>query len=183
MTEAEETEEKELGAPPHIPNLKKFMAMLTNTEMTDWVSLYRPTYLHRFTPFGDRDDASTPIILDEHIARFTLREDVRVTLSYGLVDHGDFRVPGEGPLSEMNARTELLDCFYLGRLVFRDTLLRADRRRMLLPMPIDWESSPPRVPKARLRLARLVHELAGPLTDFDENMKKAEFEVVDDVWP
>lgn len=163
--------------------LVTYMHTIAESRLTDWIGIYRPTFLHRFTPFGDREDPATPIILDEHLARFTYRPDISIGLAYGLIEDGDFRVPGKGFLSTVNARTELLDCFHHGQLLHREPLLRADRRRLLLPMPVDWHETPMRVPRTLYTLVRLVHALAGPLTDFDANLERAGMTVVDVRWP
>ena len=54
--------------------------------------------------------------------------------------------------------------------------------RCLLPMPRDW-NPPIAIPKMQFSLVRLVHDLAGPPTDYDEYFKAAGMKQSDTPWP
>jgi hypothetical protein len=164
-------------------NLREYLSTVANSRATDWLIIFQPTYRHRFTEQFNSEGEKIRTDVDQHPVMFTYRHDVSITLYFGLVEKGNYALPANHPLGSENARTVILDCFADGRLVHRETLLKADRQRCILPMPETWPEGPVKIPQTKAKLARLIHELAGPPTDFDEYFGAARMVVVDAPWP
>ena len=185
--------------------LDRYMETVTATLPRDWLMIAGPTLRHRFTALLDTDGQLVRQAIDEPLAAFSYRPDIRLTLLFGLVDSASYRLPPERPFAQENARTVLLHCLYGGEVVYTETLLKADRQRCILPLPAAWSVSAPATPEAAAApagarhprpgvapveiprrqhdLARLVHQLAGPLTDFDHYFRQAGMVVADTPWP
>jgi len=164
-------------------NLREFMASIADTSVDDWVMISRPTYRHRFTPEFDDEGNVTRLDADQHMVSFVNRLDIAVTMSYGLVQKGNYIIEADLDIARENARSLILDCCSHGRLVHREIMLKADRQRCILPMPEDWSDKGRKIPSVKVKLARLIHTLAGPPTDFDTYFQNAGFEEVDAPWP
>jgi hypothetical protein len=67
--------------------------------------------------------------------------------------------------------------------VFRDVLVAVDGWRCILPQPVNTEGPPYKVPELRYRLAKLVHELCGPETNFESYFKRVGMQPVKAPWP
>ena len=104
-------------------------------------------------------------------------------LAYGLVADSHYKIDAKHKLGLLNARSEFVDCFYDGILVYRETVVRVARQRCILPEPADWKDSPIKIPRRKARFAKLIHVLAGPPTEFDDYFKEAGMVEVEAPWP
>lgn len=163
--------------------LEKYMELVTATQPEDWVMIERPTLRHRFTPMRDEKDRLIRQVIDEPMVGFSYRPDIRLTLLFGLIEMAQYQLPPGIPYAEENARTVLLHCLYEGQIIHTETLLKIDRQRCILPLPAGWGEPPQAIPRRQHDLARLVHQLAGPFTDFEQYFKSAGMAVVDQPWP
>ena len=164
-------------------DVRAFMKRIAESKVEDWILISRPTYRHRFTTHLGDEGESSRIDVDQHIAHYTFRPDIQITMAYGLVEKGTYVIPADIEMASENARTVLLDCYHTGRLIYRETLLKADRQRVILPMPENWGEERQPIPKPQAAIARLLHTLAGPPTDFDEYFAAAGMFEVEKAWP
>jgi hypothetical protein len=164
-------------------DLGQLLTLVGDSKVEDWVMITRPTFRHHFEPQYDDKGELVNVSVDEHKVLLAYAADVSVTMGYGMVKDAGYRIAPPHPFSNENARAEQLDVFHRGILVFREVLIRADGHRCILPEASDWTKPPIKVPKRKARLARLVHILAGPLTDFDQYFKDAQMVEVDAPWP
>ena len=86
-------------------------------------------------------------------------------------------------LPNKRAQAVIIDFLYNGALVFRDTLVAVDGWRCILPQPINESGPPYKVPDRRARIAKLVHQLVGPETNFDAYFKRVGMQPVEHPWP
>lgn len=163
--------------------LQQLVGTIAGSRVEDWAVVFRPTFRHRFSPRTDAEGKVSRIDIEEARVHFTYRPDIRIVLGWGLDEINDYVVPVEGEIGHENARTSALDIYLNGRIVHRETMLRVDRQRCILPLPRTWSEPPQRVPKAQARVARLIHALAGPPTDFDAYFAMAGMVEVDAPWP
>ncbi|WP_121221037.1 hypothetical protein [Oceanibaculum indicum] len=163
--------------------LERYMEIVAGSQPEDWLMIERPTLRHRFTPMLDDKEQLIRQIIDEPMVGFSYRPDVRLTLLFGLVEMAQYPLPAGIPYAEENARTVLLHCLYEGQLIHTETLLKVDRQRCILPMPVAWGEPPQAIPRRQHDLARLVHQLAGPFTDFEQYFKNSGMAVVERPWP
>lgn len=163
--------------------LERYMEVAAGSQPEDWLMIERPTLRHRFTPLLDENAELIRQVIDEPLVAFCYRPDVRLTLLFGLVETAHYPLPRGMPYAEENARTVLLHCLFGGQVIHTESLLKIDRQRCILPLPADWGEPPQAIPRRQYDLARLVHQLAGPFTDFEQYFKSAGMAVVDRPWP
>lgn len=164
-------------------NLRRFMTMIAESAVDDWVMIARPTYRHRFTPQHDGDGNIIRLDADQHTVSYVFRADIAVSMSYGLVQKGNYVIDADIDIARENARSVILDCFNEGQLVHREVLLKADRQRCILPMPTNWSKAGRQIPVNKVKLARLIHMLAGPPTEFDDYFRTAGLLQAETAWP
>lgn len=164
-------------------NVKDYMDCIAQSTATDWIIIFHPTFLHRFTPISVGEDVVTRYDSDQHLAKFTYRPDISLTMAYGMVETGSYILPDTNPFAQENARTAYVDCFHDRQLVHRETVIKVDRQRCILPMPSSWAPGEQTVPEAKYNLVKLIHTLAGPPTDFESYFEEAGMEVVKELWP
>jgi hypothetical protein len=163
--------------------LDQYLALVGDSKVEDWRLITRPTFRHHFSRSTDEKGEEVSVEVDEHRVVMSFVPNIRITLAYGLVGEASYRIDPKHKFGTMNARSELVDCFYDNILVHRETVVRVARQRCVLPEAADWTENPIKVPRRKARFARLVHVLAGPLTEFDEYFKEAGMVEVEAPWP
>ena len=163
-------------------DMRQMLAIVAASDAKDWQILFRPTYRHRITEILNDDGERDRLEVDEHLVSFCYWPDVAVTMAYGLVDQSNFELPAGSPFAAENARSVYLDIFHEGGLVHRETILKVDRQRCLLPMPKEW-SAQTKIPVTQYSLVRLIHSLVGPPTDYEAYFKDAGMVRADIPWP
>ena len=164
-------------------DLQNYVKTIADSEIGDWTPILRPTYRNRFIPRKNAKEEVIGLAADQHPLHLTFLRDIRITLAYGMVDNANYQIPSPNAFASENARTHLLDCFWEGRLAFRETLVNVGRNRCLLPLPEEWAETGLEVPVLRYGLARLIHDLAGPPTIFDEYFSMSGMQRVNRRWP
>jgi len=163
-------------------NLGDLLGLVAGSSVEDWTILFRPTFRHRIVATTKPDGSVERLQSDEHLVAFSYRPNLAITMAYGLVEQGAYELPSSNPFAGENARTRYLDVFLEGRLAHRETVVAVDRHRCLLPMPRDW-NPPIAIPVMQYSLVRLIHDLAGPPTDYDEYFTNAGMKRSDTPWP
>ena len=162
--------------------LDQYLGLIADSKPEDWRVIPRPTFRHHFARSADEKGEEVSVEVDEHRVVMSFAANIRITLAYGLVAEASYRIDPKHKFGLLNARTEFADCFYDNILVHRETVVRVARQRCVLPEVMDW-ATPIKVPKRKARFAKLIHILAGPLTDFDEYFKEAGMVEVEAPWP
>lgn len=162
--------------------LRDLLRVVSGSGVEDWTILFRPTYRYRIVETRKPDGSRDRLMADEHAVAFSYRPNLAIGMAYGLVEQGAYTLPAQHRFAGENARTRFVDVFLEGRLAHRETVVVVDRQRCLLPMPRDW-NPPIAVPEGLFSLVRLVHELAGPPTDFDAYFADAGMQRSTDPWP
>lgn len=163
-------------------NLRNLLGTVAGSGVGDWTILFRPTFRHRIVEIAKPDGSRDRLQSDEHMVAFSYRPNIAIGMAYGMVEQGAYELPPSHPFGRENARTRYLDIFLEGRLAHRETVVAIDRHRCLLPMPRDW-NPPVAIPVMQYAMVRLIHDLAGPPTDYDEYFTGAGMTRSDTPWP
>jgi len=163
--------------------LDQYLGLIGDSKVEDWRLITRPTFKHHFARSTDDKGEEVSVEVDEHKVAMSFAPNIRITLAYGLVADSHYRIDPKHKLGALNARSEYVDCFYDNILVHRETVVRVARQRCVLPEPADWTEEPIRIPRRKARFAKLIHVLAGPLTEFDEYFRDAGMVEVEAPWP
>lgn len=164
-------------------DIRELVRTIASTEASDWTPILRPTYRHRFSPRVNAKGEQVGLSAEQHKIHLTCIQNIRITLAYGLVDNANYVIPEPNPFAAENARTHLLDCFWQGRLIFRETVINIDRNRCLLPLPEAWTGEAMEIPVTRFGLVKLIHDLVGPPTDYEDYFMRAGMQKVNRRWP
>lgn len=162
--------------------LDQYLALIGDSTPEDWRLFDRPTFKHHFVRSVDDKGEEVSVEVDEHRVAMAFAPNIRVTVAYGLVSEPNYQIDAKHKFGALNARAEFADCFYDNILVHRETVVRVARQRCVLPEPADW-TVPIKIPRRKARFAKLIHVLAGPLTEFDEYFKEAGMVEVEAPWP
>lgn len=163
--------------------LDHYLGLIGDSSPEDWRLIPRPTFRHHFARFADEKGEEASVEVDEHRVAMSFAPNIRITLAYGLVSESNYRIDTKHKFGILNARSEFADCFYDNMLVHRETVVRVARQRCVLPEVADWTTTPIKVPRRKARFAKLIHILAGPLSEFDEYFKEAGMVEVEAPWP
>lgn len=163
--------------------LEDFLTVVAASKPADWRATLLPTFMFRVVPIRASGGGTTDFELQEHSTMMTFIKDVRFGLAWGLVMDKNFNEEWIQKLPNKRAQSVILDFSYNGALVFRDTLVAVDGWRCILPQPVNEAGPPYRVPDRRVKIAKLVHQLVGPETNFDAYFKRVGMQPVDQPWP
>jgi hypothetical protein len=163
--------------------LDHYLTLIGDSKPEDWRLFSRPTFRHHFVRSTDEKSEEVSVEVDEHRVAMCFSPNIRITLAYGLVAEPNYQIDRKHKFGLLNARAEFVDCFYDNILVHRETVVRVARQRCVLPEPADWTVVPVKVPRRKARFAKLIHTLAGPLTEFDQYFQDAGMVEVEAPWP
>ncbi|NQW09309.1 MAG: hypothetical protein HQ481_05420 [Alphaproteobacteria bacterium] len=163
--------------------LEDFLTVVAASKPADWRTTVLPTFMFRVVPVRASGGGTVDFDLQEHTTTMTFTKDVRFGLAWGLVTDKNFNDEWVQKLPNKRAQAVILDFLYNGALVFRDTLVAVDGSRCILPQPVNEVGPPYKVPDRRARIAKLVHQLVGPETNFDAYFKRVGMQPVDQPWP
>ncbi len=162
--------------------LEDYLTVVASSKASDWRATLLPTFMFRVVP-ARSGSGQGDFELQEHTTTLTFTRDVRFGMAWGLVGDRNYSEDCIQKLPNKRAQGVLLDFLYSGAVVYRDMLVAVDGWRCILPQPVNEAGPPFRVPKRRLMIARLVHQLVGPETNFDAYFKRVGMEELDQPWP
>jgi hypothetical protein len=112
--------------------LEELLRKIVDSDRGDWniiSCLNTPSYLP-WSPDGE---------FNEHLARAAYRPDVAIGLAWGIAVNDNYQEDWANDFTDPHAESILVDIFYNGMLVARETLVYVDGSRALLPIPYDHE--------------------------------------------
>lgn len=163
--------------------LEDYLARIEGSEPGDWRVTQVPTFMYRLVPVRGSDNRTLDFEVQEHNVMLTYAPDVNLTMAWGLVADRNFSEEWSDKLPNKRAQAVILDFLFHGALVFRDTLVAVDGWRCILPQPMPGNGPPYKVPARRAKIARLIHRLCGPDTNFDNYFKRVGMAPVAQPWP
>lgn len=163
--------------------LEDFLTVIAASKPGDWRSTLLPTFMYRVVPIRAAGGGTADFELQEHTATLTFLRDIRFGMAWGLIADKNYNEDWIQKLPNKRAQGVILDFLYNGALVFRDQLVAVDGWRCILPQPVNETGPPYHVPERRARIAKLVHQLVGPETNFDAYFKRVGMHAIDQPWP
>jgi hypothetical protein len=149
--------------------------------ITCWGAGSGPSYKDRFEFWNTYNAQANVLKADSHSNSAVFREDVAISLAWGLQADATFAEPWATTFPDPKASRDFVDVFYNNSLVYRDTYIVVDGGRACLPMPESADSLT--VPRGYASLIRLIDELGLRTSDYDSYFKRAGFSEVDTGWP
>ncbi len=154
--------------------LEEYLKTVADSDIKHWQVLRTPTFLYRLQPVRSGPNRSLDFELQEHNYILSYEHDLSISLAWGLVQDKNYTDDWINKFQDKRAQTVLLDFLYNGALVFRETLVAVDGWRCILPMPAAGDSAPPfPISVFKFKLARLIHQLTGPGTNFEDYFRRA----------
>jgi hypothetical protein len=167
--------------------LDEIRALFEQTDTSAWHVIEPPTF---HTVLGEiRTNDAQELSIRYHSSAAVYREDVALTLEWGLDRHADQTYTpdylAEFPL-EKSIRRTCADVFWNGAVVDRVSLDILENAYLPTPLPhyrhiedaaLTAELEKYTVAAYEVGLARLVHNLEKLFDDFDETLSRAGFEV------
>lgn len=164
--------------------LDDFLRIIGTSTPKDWLVMQSPTFLYRLIPVRVGDTRSLDFELKEHTFMLTYRRNLSIAMAWGLVEDRNYSEVWTLRFPDRRAQSVYLDFLYNGMVVFRDTLIAVDGWRCILPQPAPEQSEAPyAIPGAQFMIARLIHKLVGPQTNFEDYFKRAGMKPVQEPWP
>lgn len=113
------------------------------------------------------------------------KEDIDVTMAYGLTSNEDFKAEWANKFPNPSACSNIIDIFYRGSLVFRETYLVVDGGRCELPIPSYGDNGELVVSKDYYNFIKLFEKISNGSTNdnkFDSYFNQTDIKIVDDKW-
>ncbi|MBU0723535.1 MAG: hypothetical protein KJ904_11760 [Alphaproteobacteria bacterium] len=164
--------------------LDDYLSVIAQSAPKDWSVSKVPTFMFRLVPIRGADNRTLDFELQEHNALMVFKRDIRFSLAFGLVQNPNFNDDWATNFPNKRAQAVILDFMFAGALVFRDTLIAVDGWKCLLPAPApDMLEAPFPIPEKQYLIAKLVHMLAGPNTNFEAYFQRAGMRATKMPWP
>lgn len=176
----------------HQMTLSDLMDIVVSSSRTDWHHIAcwgggsGPSYRYQLAFSGG---SQSNLVGGEAYGNTAIyMPDISITMAFGLRAVDDFKEDWVERFPKPHASTSLVDLFYNGTLVYRDTYVNVDGDRAKLPLPRiirDKKTNKVaalQVPRREYQFFSLLDRIEGP-SEFDRYFEQAGFEVVDEPWP
>lgn len=94
-----------------------------------------PSYLNRFTVWSTANNDSVGLDVDSHGNLAVLKEDLSISVAWGLEHNADFKEEWANDFPDRRASSYFVDFFYNGNLIYRDIYVSVDGGRANIPLP------------------------------------------------
>jgi len=121
--------------------LKDLLSLILNSTREEWSEIgcwgygSGPSYKEKFTFYEIFDGEPNILKTSSHSNILVYKDDIAITMAYGLESTEDFVAPWANKFSDPKASTDFIDIFYNNALVYRETYLVVDGGRCRLPIP------------------------------------------------
>lgn len=151
----------------------KLIRIIIGSSSEDWntIDCNRPN-----PSFGYAVDPNDDI----HYSVAAYKPDLAITMAWGMPCLKDFKEPWTDRFADKKASSRYVDVFYSGSVVFRDLFVVVDGGRASLPMP---KAGTNEVKVLEATFIRTLDELNSSTSRYDDYLKQAGFELVDEPWP
>ena len=164
--------------------LDDYLSVVAQSAPNDWTVSKVPTFMYRLVPVRSPDNRALDFELQEHTALIIFRRDIRFSMAFGLVQNANFNDDWATNFPNKRAQSVLLDFLFGGAMVYRDTLTAVDGWKCLLPQPsVEQIEAPFQIPEKQHAIAKLVHALVGPNTNFETYFQRCGMRVAKIGWP
>ena len=144
-----------------------------------------PSYKDKLEFYEVYNGQENVLHVESHSDICVFKEDIDITMAYGITSNEDFKAGWANKFSNSSASSKILDIFYRGSLVFRDTYLLVDGGRCELPIPSYGENRELVVAKDYYKFIKLFEKIANGSTNddtFDSYFNQTGIKIVEDKW-
>ncbi len=169
-------------------NLKDYEKLITATKESDWSKIScwgaGPSYLNRFdvseAAGTGQSCRAQNLEIDSHSEYMSLKKNLLVSVAWGLTEDDNFKEDWANKFPDHHAKSEFIDFFYSGVLVYRDIYVLADGGRYIIPLP-DQKNNGSKlvITKPRYEFFKLLNT---NVDNYDSCLNRAGIEVVDGKW-
>ena len=164
--------------------LDDYLSVVAQSAPKDWTVSKVPTFMYRLIPTRGAENRTLDFELQEHTSLLVFRRDVRFSMAFGLVQNANFTDDWVTNFPSKRAQTILLDFLFGGGMVYRDTMVAVDGWKCLLPLPdSDQTDAPYDIPEKQYAIAKLIHALVGPNSNFEAYFQRSGMRVAKTGWP
>lgn len=144
-----------------------------------------PSYKDKLDFYEVYNGQENVLHLESHSDLCILKEDIDITMAYGISSNEDFKAEWANKFQDPSANSKILDIFYRGSLVFRETYLVVDGGRCELPIPSYGENQELIVARGYYNFIKLFEKIANGSTNdnnFDYYFNQTGIKIVEDKW-
>ncbi|WP_437286640.1 hypothetical protein [Sorangium sp. So ce406] len=172
-------------------NISSFVAQIVNSSAVNWhvISCWGsgsgPSYRYELQTSTTYSSGAPTTSIDvvSHSLVATFKNDIAITIGWGLRSLDDFQEDWANGFPDPHASSSFVDMFYNGTLIYRELYVTVDGGRVALPVPEPRDGRLV-VPSAYVRLVRLLNSLeAAYASEFDSYFQRAGMTEVDEPWP
>jgi hypothetical protein len=158
--------------------LDDFLNTVQASNVGDWTTVHSPSFLQHLEQTSS-SDGSRWLEVEGHHTVFSYKEDLRISIAFGLSHRENFQEPWTKNFPDPSASSVWIDFLYNGRPVLRSLMVLVDGARCGLPLPSNKTMS---VPQRQADIWRLLNALQSSY-DFDQYISDAGITVTSSPWP
>lgn len=171
--------------------LVELIKEILKSDKSDWNDIpcwgfgSGPSYKDKFTFFEIFNGESNIIKSDSHSNILVYKNDISITIAYGLVSNEDYIEPWANQFQNPSASSYNIDIFYNNALVFRELYLTVDGGRCKLPIPSYTKNEELEVAKEYYEFVKLINNLtSGSNSDenFNSYFNRTKIKIVETKW-
>lgn len=144
-----------------------------------------PSYKDKFD-FHEAYNAHENVLkVESHDNICVFKDDIDITMAYGLTSNEDYKAEWANQFPNPKACSNILDIFYRGSLVFRESYLVVDGGRCELPIPSYGKNGELIVAKDYYNFIKLFEKIVNGTTNdinFNSYFDQTGIKIVEDKW-
>ncbi|WP_010522692.1 hypothetical protein [Aquimarina agarivorans] len=144
-----------------------------------------PSYKDKFDFYEAYNGKENVLKVESHSDICVFREDIDITMAYGITSNEDFKAEWANQFPDPSAYSNILDVFYRGSLVFRESYLVVDGGRCELPIPNYGQNGELTIAKDYYDFIKLFEKIAnGSINDknFNSYFNQTGIKIVEEKW-
>ncbi|GFD96365.1 hypothetical protein KUL156_57500 [Alteromonas sp. KUL156] len=169
--------------------LDNLLETIIKSDYTNWNEIgcwgygSGPSYKSQFTFYEAFDGDSNILKEDSHSTISVYKDDLSITMAYGLMSNDDFKEEWANKFPDPKAYSQIVDIFYNNSLVFRETYLVVDGGRCKLPIPSYDENGELYVARGYYDFIKFLEMLSsGTSKNFDYYFGQTGIKIIDREW-
>jgi len=174
-------------------NLNEYSNRIIESTKNDWNVITcwgfgaGPSYLEQSTVWSSSNNEFENIEIESHGMVASLKSDLSISMAWGMTLNSSFTEEWANQFPDPHASSGIVDFFYNGVLIFRDTYVTVDGGRCKLPIShreFDDETHEVIrhiIPRARYNFYRMLNGFVSTY-DYDNYFSRTGFEVVETPW-
>lgn len=171
--------------------LEELLKIILKSEPEQWNNIScwgygsGPSYKDRLDFYDIYNGQDNVLNAKSHSNVCVFKEDIDVTMAYGLISNEDFKAEWANQFPDPSAHSNIVDIFYRGSLVFRETYLVVDGGRCRIPIPSYGENNNLVVSDDYYNFIKLLEKLSSGSTsdkNFDYYFDQTGIKITNEQW-